>query len=88
MTFNNELTSSERVLRVLRHGVCLVENNDLEARFEDGARGGERVHLVADDADAAVVGGVQLKTNDHPPSTQCFCFKLRTVNHLLQEPLS
>lgn len=52
---------AQRVLRVLRHGVSLVQDHQLEALVEDGARGGEVEDLAADHVDAAVVGRVQLK---------------------------
>lgn len=62
---------AQRHLRRRRHGVRLIEDNQLIRRHrlgpglgggrEDLPRAGERLDLLAHDVDAAVVGGVELE---------------------------
>ena len=64
--------TSERHLRRARHGIRLVEDDQLECRqagrvlgggyrAEDLLGGGEGLDLLAHDVDAAVVGGVEFE---------------------------
>jgi len=59
--------AAERALRVGSHRVCLVQDQQLEGRARVARRGRadragrESLDLGADDADAALVGGVELQ---------------------------
>ena len=46
---------------VVGHGIGLVEDDELDALVEELAGAGELLDLVADDVDAAGVGGVELE---------------------------
>lgn len=59
--FCKKLTSSQRILRIVRHRVGLVQNDQLEAAAEDRARRRKVQDLAAHDVDAAIVGRIQLQ---------------------------
>ena len=53
--------AAEGELGVVGHGIGLVEDDELDALVEELAGAGELLDLVADDVDAAGVGGVELE---------------------------
>ena len=53
--------AAEGELRVVGHGVGLVEDDELDALVEELAGASELLDLVADDVDASGVGGVELE---------------------------
>ena len=53
--------ASESVLGVGGHGVGFIQNDQLEARVEDGSCGGEVEDLATNHSNATVVRGVQLQ---------------------------
>lgn len=58
---HNVLTSSEGILSIVGHGVCLVEDDNLDARAEDGACAGKAEDLTTDYPNTAVIRCVQLR---------------------------
>ena len=55
------LTSPEGVLCIVCHGVCLVQNDQLESGAENGSSAGKTEDLATHDANASVVRGIQLQ---------------------------
>lgn len=62
-SFDFRPTSAKRELRVARHGVRLVEDNELHPGAEQPLRPRELLDLAPNDFDASVVGGVELSSN-------------------------
>ena len=55
------LTSPEGVLCVVRHGIRLVQNDQLESRAENGPSAGKTEDLASHDANTSVIGGIELQ---------------------------
>ena len=52
---HNTLTSSEGILSIIGHGICLIKDDDFDARAEDGACTGKAEDLTTDYPNTTVI---------------------------------